>query len=486
MRVRLSIGQKLLACAGAMVVVLAVVAGVSALRMASLEGQVTELGAQHLPSVETVRQLETQIGTYRRRQLIHLLSAPADKGQAANDLLDTAAAIDKLLDDYKGRTWSDADRAAYDKVHAIWTDYQAQTKDLVGLSDAGKTAAGFTLLTSGAADDTFGSLGDAAAAWDKLNTDAATTTVAEARGSAEQGIALVIGIVLLAGLGAGVLTLLLARRLVRDVRAVQTILSSLADHETAALEAGLAGFAANDLTVAATATTESLERHGSDELGQAAATAEAMRARLAATIGSYETARAALAGTIGEVRAASDAVARTAAELDAAAGQAGAASGQIAATINQVAAGAAEQARAATETSGAVGELSGVIGQVGAGAAETVARVDEAAAGLGEVSGAIGAATAAGAEVTRLAGEAAVAAAAGLGAVGETVEGMARIRTASADAAAMVGQLGAKSSQIGAIVDTIDDIAEQTNLLALNAAIEAARAGEQGKGFAVV
>ncbi len=68
----------------------------------------------------------------------------------------------------------------------------------------------------------------------------------------------------------------------------------------------------------------------------------------------------------------------------------------------------------------------------------------------------------------------------------DTVQGMKRIADVVHNCAQMVKALGDSSSQIGEIITVINDIADQTNLLALNAAIEAARAGEQGRGFAVV
>jgi methyl-accepting chemotaxis protein len=76
----------------------------------------------------------------------------------------------------------------------------------------------------------------------------------------------------------------------------------------------------------------------------------------------------------------------------------------------------------------------------------------------------------------------------------ETVERLGRVLAERADrqssAIAEVSRklkgMGARSEEIGQIVELLEDVAAETNVLALNAALEASRAGAQGKGFGMV
>ena len=52
---------------------------------------------------------------------------------------------------------------------------------------------------------------------------------------------------------------------------------------------------------------------------------------------------------------------------------------------------------------------------------------------------------------------------------------MERISASVQDGSDLIGELGARSDEIGKIIGVIEEVADQTNLLALNAVIEAAR-----------
>ena len=169
-----------------------------------------------------------------------------------------------------------------------------------------------------------------------------------------------------------------------------------------------------------------------------------------------------------------------------AAKQAGGATAQIAATITELTHGAAQQSEAVTRTAASVEQMSQMIESVARGAHEQSTAVERASEVTTQLSTAIQQVSGNARVVTEELTHTADAAQVGYKTVEDTVKGMQEIKSKVGLSARKVQEMGSRSDQIGAIVETIDDIASQTNLLALNAAIEAARAGEHGKGFAVV
>ena len=193
-----------------------------------------------------------------------------------------------------------------------------------------------------------------------------------------------------------------------------------------------------------------------------------------------------LRAIVGNVAESANNLGSAAAELSNAADQAGQATNQIATTMQQVAKGTQDQASAVTKTAASVEQMTQAIEGVAKGAQDQSNSVTKASGVTDQINIAIQKVAESVATVMADSSAAAEAARKGSMTVEKTLNGMQSIKEKVGISADKVQEMGKKSEEIGAIVETIEDIASQTNLLALNAAIEAARAGEHGKGFAVV
>ena len=136
----------------------------------------------------------------------------------------------------------------------------------------------------------------------------------------------------------------------------------------------------------------------------------------------------------------------------------GSAASQIVASTAQLAAGATESATAVSETTTTVEEVR----QTAQMASQKARTVSESAQKASQIS------------------------LNGRKATEDVVAGMNRIRGQMDAIAASMMRLSEQGHAIGQIIATVEDLAAQSNLLAVNAAIEAAKAAEHGKGFGVV
>ncbi len=190
--------------------------------------------------------------------------------------------------------------------------------------------------------------------------------------------------------------------------------------------------------------------------------------------------------SVGQVAENASSVGAASKQLAEAANQAGQVTGQIAATIQEVAKGTTTQSESISKTASSVEQMTRAIDGVAHGAQEQASAVSRASEITALINNSIQQVFENAHSVTTGSTMAAEASREGSKVVDETIKGMEIIREKVGVSAKKVQEMGTRSEQIGAIIETIDDIASQTNLLALNAAIEAARAGEHGKGFAVV
>ena len=159
---------------------------------------------------------------------------------------------------------------------------------------------------------------------------------------------------------------------------------------------------------------------------------------------------------------------------------------EIAAQIMTVAANTERLSKNVTDVSAAIEQSGASVEQVSKNALELSSSVDQVSSSVEEMIASIVEIASNVEHADKLSQDTSKEAENSGAAILKTLEGMNNISVAMENTASVIQSLGKRSSEIGKILEVIEEIADQTNLLALNAAIEAARAGDAGRGFAVV
>ncbi len=280
--------------------------------------------------------------------------------------------------------------------------------------------------------------------------------------------------------------LVISRSISRPVVKVASMARLIATEDLPKLVEEFNALANGDLTRSLEFSAEEIQVSGADEISMMANGFNNMVIRLREAREAFLNMTATLRDLISQVSESANRLSESSGLLSESARHSGLASSQIATIITQVTQGTATQAESVNHTIQSVEQMGHAIDGVARGAQEQAVSVGKTSEITMQLNESIQNVVANAVEQSNEAAETVKIVENSAETVQKTIKGMRAIKERVDFSSQKVQEMGDRSKQIGAIVETIEDIASQTNLLALNAAIEAARAGEHGKGFAVV
>jgi len=450
----MKLATKLYGGFGALLLFVAGIGLFAIIEMRAIYAQTELLADDWLPSIVNVGQISDAIQSFRRYELIHIMSTEDSEMRRYEALmqesLTKAEEAIRVLDPLITADQRE-ERQIFDEFLASWKQYKAEHDKIVKVSVMNQTKA-VQIATGDSAkaiQATIASLNKITA----TNTKGGKESAAKAISAFTTGQTSLIAAILAAVAVGFVLAFLLARNVLAQMgedpgylrQVAGEIASGNLDVRFRPVQ-GIGGVYAVLIQMVSTLKEKISEADNKSQ--DAAQQAEAAQ----------EATRQAEEAKQQAERARADGMLQAADKLEEVASIISSASEELAAQVEQSSRGTEIQAGRVGETATSMEEMNATVLEVARNASQAAETSDQA---------------------KRRAQE-------GSGVVNEVVREIGLVEKQALELKADMASLGAQAESIGRIMNVISDIADQTNLLALNAAIEAARAGDAGRGFAVV